>query len=76
VIRGAAMAELDEKTIKLAEGETITIPRRSRHRIHALESGCILLKISYGKFDEKVIVRLEDDYNRAAIPAKTKISAA
>ena len=76
VIKGTAMVELDEKTIKLAEGETITIPRRSRHRIHALGSGCIILEISYGKFDEKDIVRLEDDYNRAAIPAKTKVPAA
>ena len=70
------MVELDEMTIKLAEGDTITIPRRSKRRIRAFDSGCIILEIPYGKFDEKDIVRLEDDYKRAAIPAKANVSTA
>lgn len=76
VIKGTAMVELDDKTIILTEGETITIPRQSRHRVGALDSGCMILEIAYGKFDENDIVRLEDDYNRAAISTKTKVSAA
>lgn len=75
VINGTAMVELDGKTIILTEGETITIPRQSKHRASALGSGCTILEISYGKFDENDIVRLDDDYNRTAIPAKTRAAA-
>ena len=75
VIEGTAMVEIDEKRIVLGEGETITIPRQAKHRVLALESECIILEISYGKFDENDIVRLEDDYQRATTP-KTRVAAA
>ncbi|MDQ3882026.1 MAG: phosphomannose isomerase type II C-terminal cupin domain [Thermoproteota archaeon] len=75
VIKGTAMVELDEKRIVLEEGETITIPRQVRHRVRALESECIILEISYGRFDENDIVRLEDDYQRVTMP-KTRVAAA
>jgi mannose-6-phosphate isomerase len=75
VIKGTAMVEVDEKRIVLGEGETITIPRQAKHRVHALESECIILEISYGRFDENDIVRLEDDYQRATVP-KTRVAAA
>jgi mannose-6-phosphate isomerase len=75
VIKGTAMVEIDEKRIVLGEGETITIPRQAKHRVLALESECIILEISYGKFDENDIVRLEDDYQRATTP-KTRVAAA
>jgi mannose-6-phosphate isomerase len=75
VIEGTAMVEIDEKRIVLGEGETITIPRQAKHRVLALGSECIILEISYGKFDENDIVRLEDDYQRATMP-KTRVAAA
>ena len=75
VIKGTAMVEIDEKRIVLGEGETITIPRQAKHRVLALGSECIILEISYGKFDENDIVRLEDDYQRATMP-KTRVAAA
>ena len=75
VIKGTAMVEIDEKRIVLGEGETITIPRQAKHRVRALESECIILEISYGRFDENDIVRLEDDYQRATVP-KTRVAAA
>jgi mannose-6-phosphate isomerase len=75
VIKGTAMVEIDEKRIVLGEGETITIPRQAKHRVLALESECIILEISYGRFDENDIVRLEDDYQRATVP-KTRVAAA
>ena len=75
VIKGSAMVEIDEKTIILGEGETITIPRQARHRVLALESECIILEIAYGRFDENDIVRIEDDYQRVSIP-KTRVAAA
>ncbi len=75
VIKGTAMVEIDEKRIVLGEGETITIPRQVKHRVLALENECIILEISYGRFDENDIVRLEDDYQRVTMP-KTRVTAA
>ncbi|HZA99861.1 MAG TPA: phosphomannose isomerase type II C-terminal cupin domain [Nitrososphaera sp.] len=75
VIKGSAMVEIDEKTIILEEGETITIPRQARHRVLARESECIILEIAYGRFDENDIVRIEDDYQRVTMP-KTRVAAA
>ena len=69
------MVEVDEKRIVLGEGDTITIPRQAKHRVLALKSECIILEISYGRFDENDIVRLEDDYQRATVP-KTRVAAA
>ena len=75
VIKGTAMVEIDEKRIVLEEGETVMIPKQARHRVRALESECIILEISYGRFDENDIVRLEDDYQRVTMP-KTRVAAA
>jgi mannose-1-phosphate guanylyltransferase len=47
----------------LKEGENIKIGIGVKHRIKANED-CILLEISYGKFDENDIIRIEDDYGR------------
>jgi mannose-1-phosphate guanylyltransferase len=76
VIRGTAMVELDGRTSILTEGETISIPRQARHRVGALDTECVILEIAYDRFEENDIVRIEDDYNRAGIPAKTKAAAA
>jgi len=76
VIKGTAMVELNGRTMILTEGETLTIPRQAKHRVGALDSGCVILEISYGKFDEDDIVRLEDDYERSGIPAKATRAAA
>jgi mannose-1-phosphate guanylyltransferase len=70
VVRGTAIVELEGKTIILTEGETLTIPRQAKHRVGALDSDCVILEIAYGKFDEKDIVRIEDDYQRAAVPKR------
>jgi mannose-6-phosphate isomerase len=75
VIKGAAIVELEGKTIILGEGDTITIPRQAKHRIGALESDCMILEIAYGRFDENDIVRLSDDYQRTVMP-KTRVAAA
>jgi mannose-6-phosphate isomerase-like protein (cupin superfamily) len=75
VVKGTAMVEIDEKRIVLEEGDTITIPRQAKHRVLALGSDCIILEISYGKFDENDIVRLEDDYQRVTMP-KTRVAVA
>lgn len=75
VVKGSAVVELEGKTIILTEGETLSIPQQARHRLAALDSDCVILEIAYGKFDENDIVRIEDDYQRAATP-KTRIATA
>ncbi len=64
VIKGTAEVELDGKIIEVKEEETIDIPKGVRHRVKALHNNCVILEISYGKFDENDIVRIEDDYQR------------
>ena len=64
VIKGNAQVEIEDKLLTLKEGENIVIPRRAKHRVKALNNNCIILEISYGRFDENDIVRLEDDYQR------------
>lgn len=75
VVKGVATVELDGKHHVLEEGQSLEIPRRAKHRLAAVKEGCVVLEIAYGKFDEKDIVRIEDDYNRAPAPS-AKTSAA
>jgi mannose-6-phosphate isomerase len=64
VIKGTAEVELNGKIIEVKEEETIDIPKGVRHRVKALDNNCVILEISYGRFDENDIVRIEDDYQR------------
>lgn len=65
IVKGSATVEVQNERSSLNEGDTIIIPSGAKHRIQASNSGCIVLEISYGSFDENDIVRIEDDYNRA-----------
>jgi mannose-1-phosphate guanylyltransferase len=65
IIKGTAQVELEDKVLTVKEGENIVIPKRAKHRVKALNGDCIILEISYGRFDENDIVRVEDDYQRA-----------
>ena len=76
VVKGTAIAELDGRKIVLTEGETLLIPRQARHRVGGLDSECVILESAYGSFEENDIVRIEDDYNRTAMPAKSRVAAA
>ena len=64
IINGTGEVEVDGKTFSVKEGDNISIGSKSHHRIKALASGCTVLEISYGHFDEDDIVRIEDDFNR------------
>jgi mannose-1-phosphate guanylyltransferase len=64
IIKGTAELELEGRILILREGQSIVIQKRAKHRVKALNSNCIILEISYGRFDENDIVRLEDDYQR------------
>jgi mannose-6-phosphate isomerase len=66
IIKGTAQVQIDDKIVAAKEGEILTIPKNARHRVKALIGNCVILEISYGKFEENDIVRLEDDYNRTS----------
>ena len=54
-----------EKTVPLKKGEIFRVHQKQIHRLSSQKGG-ILVEVAYGAFDENDIVRLEDDYGRAA----------
>lgn len=64
VIKGPVKVQLGTDTKTLQEGESITIPENTIHRLIGAGTNATILEISTGEFDESDIVRLEDDYKR------------
>ena len=58
------IVQLGNKKIKVKEGELIKIPKNKPHRIIAGKNKVRVLEVSFGKFEEKDEVRLEDKYGR------------
>jgi len=56
-------AIVGNKKKKLKKGDTLSIPKKTKHRIMASQNARFL-EISFGKFNEKDIVRYEDKYGR------------
>ena len=59
-----AKVTMGSKTVKVRRGQEIMISKGMRHRIEAYSKPVNVLEIAFGKFDEKDIVRIEDDYGR------------
>ena len=64
VLQGRAEFIINNKTVKAKEGDEFFVSRKTKHRIIAQKELVKVLEISFGKFDEDDIVRLEDKYNR------------
>jgi mannose-1-phosphate guanylyltransferase len=64
VVRGPVKVQVGKDTKTLNEGESITIPAKTIHRLIGAGTDAVVLEISTGEFDESDIVRLEDDYKR------------
>lgn len=64
VVVGKIEVTLNSAKTILKRGETITIPVGAIHRITGIEDS-IILEISFGEFNEKDIVRLDDDFGRS-----------
>ncbi len=62
VINGEGYALLPEKK-SIKQGDELFISKTTVHRLEAI-TDMKILEISYGKFNESDIKRLEDDYNR------------
>jgi mannose-6-phosphate isomerase len=64
VIKGPVKVQLGNEIRTLQAGESLTIPKKTIHRLIGTGIDAIILEISTGEFDEFDIVRLEDDYER------------
>ena len=69
VVTGMVEVTLNSSKVILKKGDIITIPVGAIHRIAGIEDS-IILEISFGEFDEKDIVRLDDDFGRSKRRAK------
>jgi mannose-1-phosphate guanylyltransferase/mannose-6-phosphate isomerase len=63
-LSGRAWVTVGKRSFFLKVGEKTYIPRRKLHRASSTR-GAEILEVSYGKFDEDDVVRVEDDYGRA-----------
>ena len=59
-----AKVTVGKKTFRVKGGEEVFIPMKTLHRIEAYKKPVRVLEISLKKFDEKDIVRVEDDFGR------------
>ena len=59
-----AIIHLKNKRFSVKEGSLISVKRNYPHKIIASRKKTRLLEISFGTFEEKDIVRLEDKYGR------------
>jgi len=64
IIKGRARITIGENIYDGKEGDEYFINRKEKHRIKTENSLAKILEISFGKFDENDIVRLEDRYKR------------
>lgn len=65
VIEGNCRIWLGNRKISAKPGDEFLITAGKLHRVEALSTTAKVLEISFGKFDAKDIVRVEDDYGRA-----------
>jgi len=64
LLSGNLDCQIGEKTIKMKKGIPYLISRGVKHRLSAQQKRGKILEIAFGKFDEKDILRYEDDYGR------------
>ena len=64
VLGGNGTVQIVNEKFETKLGEEYFIPRETKHRFTGGTEPLVLLEITYGKFDENDIVRLEDKYGR------------
>lgn len=67
-VAGEGKAIIDDFTIELTTGNSVTISPGQKHRLDNSNgtSSLIIIEIITGSFDEYDIVRIEDDFNRSS----------
>lgn len=64
ILSGEGEVSLGDTVLPAKAGDEYFIAEKQTHRIKAGNSQVKILEISFGKFDENDIVRLEDKYKR------------
>ncbi len=64
ILEGSCKIKKGNKNIKAKKGDEFYFPKKTIHSIQAYSKKVKILEISFGKFEEKDIVRLEDKYGR------------
>lgn len=70
LLKGKGYCEVFDTMEPITHGTASVIPREVNHRLTAGKEGCEVLEVSLGEFNEKDIVRIEDDYNRVKAHSK------
>lgn len=64
VISGEGTILIGENTHQVVIGQTHIIPPKTNHRITSTGKDVVILEVARGVFDEKDIIRIEDQYGR------------
>jgi mannose-6-phosphate isomerase-like protein (cupin superfamily) len=64
VVGGSGQVVMGDSTFDVKEGDEFFIPRKTNHQMKTKDDTLKMMEISFGKFDEKDIVRLKDIYGR------------
>jgi len=64
ILSGKCIVTIGDDTFQAKKNDKFFIPREASHRIEALSLPVEILEISFGKFYEDDIVRIEDAYER------------
>ena len=64
LLDGPARLTLGEKTFIAKKGDEFIINRKIKHRIEGLKEDVHVVEISFGKFNKKDIIRIEDYFGR------------
>jgi mannose-6-phosphate isomerase-like protein (cupin superfamily) len=59
-----AKVTIGNKSFKVKGGESISIPKNTKHRVEGLSKTARFMEIAFGNFKESDIKRLEDDFGR------------
>jgi mannose-6-phosphate isomerase-like protein (cupin superfamily) len=64
LLSGNLDCQIGEKEFRMKKGIPYLILRGVKHRLSASQKAGKIIEISFGKFDEKDVIRYEDDYGR------------
>ena len=64
LIKGSLSCEICELEEEMKKGIAYVIPRKEKHRLMGKKKGGRVVEVSFGRFNEKDIVRYKDDYGR------------
>ena len=64
ILQGDPIVTIGDRKIHASPGNEFFIDKHVKHRVAATTNTVVFLEISFGRFDENDIVRLEDRYGR------------